>query len=163
MFNLHDSVNKSDLENKIVFWDLDGTLAPFRFNGHIGDLCGSRHGMSMQEVEDGIYFFRTPSKFMQRLVKDCNAKKNIIITHCHCDREVSDKNKWLDLHFPMIKERFVIDESIPKIDTMLEYCKKNAIEPADVVFIDDGLHFLKEAEKAGIQCWHVSSLFDYFG
>lgn len=26
------SVTKNDLENKYVFWDIDGTLAPYRFN-----------------------------------------------------------------------------------------------------------------------------------
>ena len=161
-FDLHDSVKKEDLEGKIVFWDLDGTLAPFRFNGHIGDREGSRHGMSMTEVENGIYLERTPSKFMQRLLRDCNAEKNIILTHCHCDREIADKHKWLDRHFPMIQERFVIDETIPKIDTILQYCKDHEIELSNVVYIDDGLQFVKDAEKAGIPSWHASSLFDYF-
>ena len=162
MFDLHDSVKKQDLEGKIIFWDLDGTLAPFRFNGHIGDPEGSRHGMSMQEVDDGIYFQRTPSKFMQRLLQDCNAEKNIILTHCHCDREIADKHRWLDLHFPMIRERFVIDEKISKVDTIMEYCKENAIDFSKIVYIDDGLQFLKDAERVGIPVWHASSLFDYF-
>ena len=162
MFDLHDSIKKEDLEGKIVFWDLDGTLAPFRFNGHIGDREGSRHGMSMREVEEGIYLARTPSKFMQRVVRDCNAEKHIILTHCHCDREIADKHKWLDLHFPMIRERFVIDENISKIDTILGYCKDHGIDLSRVVYIDDGLQFVKDAERSGIPSWHVSSLFDYF-
>lgn len=162
IFDLHDSVKKSDLEGKIVFWDLDGTLAPFRFNGHIGDPEGSRHGMSMREVDNGIYLSRTPSRFIKRVIKDCNAEKNLVITHCHCEREVADKHKWLDLHFPMIKERFVIDESISKVETIVKYCGENGIDLSMVVYIDDSLHFLREAERAGIKCWHASSLFDYF-
>ena len=34
---LNGSVTKSDLENKYVFWDIDGTLAPYRFNNHVAD------------------------------------------------------------------------------------------------------------------------------
>lgn len=162
MFDLHDSVGKKDLEGKTVFWDLDGTLAPFRFNGHICDPEGSPHGMSVREVEDGIYFRRSPSRFMQRLIRDCGARENVILTHCHCDREIADKHKWLDLHFPMIRERFVIDEKISKIDTIVRYCAEKGVAYRDVVFIDDSLPFLREAERAGIPCWHVSSLFDYF-
>ena len=119
------------------------------------------HGMSMREVENGIYFQRSPSKFMQRLVKDCNAEKNLILTHCHCDREIRDKHKWLDLHFPMITERFVIAEKIAKIDIIVKYCTDNNVDFSRVVYIDDGLQFLKDAERKGIPCWHVSSLFDY--
>lgn len=29
------SIRKSDLEGKYVFWDIDGTLAPYRFNDHV--------------------------------------------------------------------------------------------------------------------------------
>lgn len=162
MFDLHDSVSKADLKGKVVFWDMDGTLAPFRFNGHIRDLEGSRHSVSMKEIQDGIYFERTPSRFMQRVINDCEAKENIIITHCHCDREVEDKHRWLDRNFPMIKVRFVIDENISKTDTILDYCKKSNIPLKNVAFIDDSLHFLKEAESMGIPCWHISSLLDYF-
>ncbi|MBO4692765.1 MAG: hypothetical protein J5659_00010 [Clostridia bacterium] len=162
MFNFHDSAKKPDFENKIVFWDLDGTLAPFRFNGHICDPDGSRHSVSLTEIDDGIYFERTPSKFMQKLLSDCNSRENLVITHCHADKEMRDKHKWLDRHFPSIKERFIIDEKISKTDTILTFCKSHNLELSEVVFVDDSLHFLQEAEKLRIPCWHISSLLDYF-
>lgn len=28
-----DMVTKNDLKNKYIFWDIDGTLAAYRFNG----------------------------------------------------------------------------------------------------------------------------------
>lgn len=30
-------IKLKDLENKYVFWDIDGTLAAYRFNGHLSD------------------------------------------------------------------------------------------------------------------------------
>ena len=29
------SIRKDDLENKYVFWDIDGTLAPYRFTDNL--------------------------------------------------------------------------------------------------------------------------------
>ncbi len=34
-------ITKKDLENKYVFWDIDGTLAAYRFNGHLADPDGT--------------------------------------------------------------------------------------------------------------------------
>lgn len=49
------NIYKNDLKNKYVFWDIDGTLAPYRFNGHISDPNGTNNGMSLKEIEDGIF------------------------------------------------------------------------------------------------------------
>ena len=49
------SVEKSDLENKYIFWDIDGTLAPYRFNDHVADLDGTCNGMSLHEIEEHIF------------------------------------------------------------------------------------------------------------
>lgn len=49
------SVRKSDLENKYVFWDIDGTLAPYRFNDHVSDPEGTNNGMSLKEISEYIF------------------------------------------------------------------------------------------------------------
>ena len=50
---IYESVSIKDLENKYVFWDIDGTLAPYRFNNHVADPTGTNNGMSLKEIEDG--------------------------------------------------------------------------------------------------------------
>lgn len=40
------SISIKDTMGKIIFWDLDGTLAPYRFNGHVADPDGANTGMS---------------------------------------------------------------------------------------------------------------------
>lgn len=52
---INGSVEIKDLENKYVFWDIDGTLAPYRFNDHVADPDGTNNGMSIQEIEEGIW------------------------------------------------------------------------------------------------------------
>ena len=34
---INGMIKKSDLENTYAFWDIDGTLADYRFNGHVAD------------------------------------------------------------------------------------------------------------------------------
>lgn len=36
------SIKLKDTKNKYIFWDIDGTLAPYRFNDHVGVLMAQR-------------------------------------------------------------------------------------------------------------------------
>lgn len=38
-----------NLRNKYIFWDIDGTLVEYRFNGHVSDPEGTDNGMSLKE------------------------------------------------------------------------------------------------------------------
>lgn len=81
-FNLKATLTKEDTKDKYIFWDIDGTLAPYRFNNHVGDPEGTNSGMSLKEIEDGIFLERKPSKHMQKVIEECGAKENIIMSHC---------------------------------------------------------------------------------
>lgn len=48
-----ETVKVENLRDKYVFWDIDGTLAPYRFNNHVADPDGTNNGMSLEEIEDG--------------------------------------------------------------------------------------------------------------
>lgn len=41
-------ITKKELQNKYVFWDVDGTLAAYRFNNHVADPEGTENGMSLK-------------------------------------------------------------------------------------------------------------------
>lgn len=56
------SIRKSDLEGKYVFGDIDGTLAPYRFNDHVSDPDGTNNGMSLKEISEHIFLTRKPSQ-----------------------------------------------------------------------------------------------------
>ncbi len=150
-----------DLKNKYVFWDIDGTLAPFRFNNHIADPNGTDNATSLQEIEDGIFLTRKPSKHMQNVLATCNAKENIVMGHYVAEKEIKDKQPWLDMYFPMIKERLLVARSTSKADTILQYCADYGINLSDVVYVDDVITFLMEAERKGIKSYHISSFLDW--
>ena len=154
-------ITKKELENKYVFWDIDGTLAAYRFNGHVLAPDGTDNGMSLEEIENGIFLKREPSILMQNVLENCGAKENIVMGHCVNQKEIDDKHIWLDRYYPMIKKRIFAFEDCKKADCIIEYCKENSISLKDIVYVDDVLRFLKEAERKGIQSWHISSFLDW--
>ena len=157
------SVRKSDLENKYVFWDIDGTLAPYRFNDHVSDLEGTNNGMSLKEISEHIFLTRKPSQHMMKVVYSCGARRNFIMGHCQVQQEMDDKQLWLDKHFPIIKrqDRLLTFENISKADSIIEYCAGHRIDLKDAVYVDDVLVFLREAERKGIKSYHISSFLDW--
>lgn len=157
------SVTKSDLENKYVFWDIDGTLAPYRFNDHVADPDGTNNGMSLKEIGEHIFLTRKPSQRMVNVVYSCGARRNLIMGHCQVQQEMDDKQIWLDEHFPIIKreDRILTFENIPKADSIIEYCVGHGIDLKDVVYVDDVVTFLREAERKGIKSYHISSFLDW--
>lgn len=157
------SVRKSDLENKYVFWDIDGTLAPYRFNDHVSDPEGTNNGMSLKEISEHIFLTRKPSQHMMKVVYSCGARRNFIMGHCQVQQEMDDKQLWLDKHFPIIKrqDRILTYENISKADSIVEYCAVHRIDLKDVVYVDDMLSFLREAERKGIKSYHISSFLDW--
>ena len=157
------SVRKSDLENKYVFWDIDGTLAPYRFNDHVSDPEGTNNGMSLKEISEHIFLTRKPSQHMMKVVYSCGAKRNFIMGHCQVQQEMDDKQLWLDKHFPIIRrqDRILTFENISKADSIVEYCAGHRIDLKDAVYVDDVLVFLREAERKGIKSYHISSFLDW--
>lgn len=154
-------ITRQELKNKYVFWDIDGTLAAYRFNNHIADPNGTDNGMSLEEIEQGIFLQRKPSLLMQKVLSESGAKKNIIMGHCQNQKEINDKQIWLDKYFPMIKERLLVFEDNSKASCIIEYCKKETIDLKEVIYVDDVIKFLREAERKGIESWHISSFLDW--
>ena len=152
---------QGELKDKYIFWDIDGTLAAYRFNGHVSDPEGTDNGMSLKEIEDGVFLKRKPSCHMQMVLATCGAKQNIVMGHCQVQKEMDDKQLWLDKYYPSITERLLISIDKSKADTILQYCKDHDISLQDVVFVDDVIPFLREAERKGIKSFHISSFLDW--
>ena len=155
------NAKKPDLCNKYIFWDIDGTLAPYRFNGHVADPDGTNNGMSLQEIDDHVFLLREPSHHMQHIIATCGAKKHIIMGHCQVEMDMRDKEIWLDKYYPVIKDRLLVYEDKSKADTILQYCKEHGINVNDIVYVDDVIPFLREAERKGIKSFHISSFLDW--
>ena len=76
-------------------------------------------------------------------------------------KEYEDKHTWLDRYYPMIKERLLTDDNIPKFETIIGYCQQHGISLQDVLFVDDSLKHVFAAERHGISSWHISSFLDW--
>lgn len=160
MIDYNGNMSRDYLKDKYVFWDIDGVLAPYRFNNHIGDPDGSNNGMSLCEIDENCFLYRKPIRRMQLLISHLAVKGNIICSHCQVQKELDDKMLWLDKYYPTIEYRILIFEDTPKHIAIRQWCKAHDISMQDVVFVDDTLSILREAERNGIESWHISSLID---
>lgn len=155
------SISPKETIGKYIFWDIDGTLAPYRFNDHVADPDGSDNGMSLREIERGLFLNRLPSKNMQHVIQTCRAKCNLIVSHCLNQKEMDDKHIWLDMYYPSIRERCLTFVDIPKYNTILNYCTEHKIPLREVLYVDDVIPYLREAEWHGISSYHISSFLDW--
>lgn len=162
MINYKDRIKRGDLDGKVIFWDIDGTLAPYRFNGHVLDPYGSTNGQSEDEIQAHIFLYRKPSVFMQRVLGDIKAEQHIIMGHCSNEIEVADKYLWTDKYFPAIKTRLFEPCDVSKADAIINHCLNAKIDMNNIIFVDDVIRFIQEAELKGIESWHISSFMDYF-
>lgn len=156
------SITLAETQGKYIFWDIDGTLVPFRFNDHVCDPLGTHFAMSIDEIEEGCFLYREPSRHMQKVLRTCKARKHLILGHCHAQKEIDDKHIWLDKYFPQIQERFLVADEVDKYQIILNYCKEHHIAIGDVIFVDDSHGIIKEAEKHGVKAYHISSFLDWF-
>ncbi len=154
-------ITVKETKGKYIFWDIDGTLAGYRFNGHLASPDGSENGMSVEEIEEGVFLKRKPSLHMQKVLSTCKAKQNIILGHICNEKEIEDKKKWLKKHFPNITEILFIPMEELKHDRILKYCQDRKIDVDKVIFVHDILTILRQAERAGITSYHISSFFDW--
>ena len=81
--------------------------------------------------------------------------------HCQNQKEMADKQIWLDKYYPVISERLLVFEDTPKATCIIEYCQKKEIDLKEVIYVDDVIKFLREAERKGIESWHISSFLDW--
>jgi len=147
-----------DIRGKYVFWDIDGTLAPYRFNDQI---YIDNNKLLSDEFNDDCFFYREPSKHMINVLKECQSKKNIIISCAKSQREINNKRIWLNMWFFEIDDMYLIPETQNKYEIIINYCSTHNINIEDTIFVDDNIMNLIEAEKHGIKSYHISSFLDW--
>lgn len=154
----------SKLKDKHVFFDIDGTLAEYRFNDHVfgqADIGGQTHDEIMNER---IFTKSRPLKTMQNLIRKLakNGTNLYVLGAKEMVEEVEQKHEWLDLNYPQIvfSNRLFVDNSEEKVDALIEFAEFNKIDRNDIVFIDDLVKTLWLVESAGFNAYHISSFIE---
>lgn len=98
---------------------------------------------------------------MQKVLKTCESKQNIVVGHCLAKKEMQDKGIWLAKNYPMISEHLFLSRDKSKTTAILKYCNEHNINLEDVIFVDDEISFLIEAERKDIRSFHISSFLDW--
>lgn len=155
-------INK--LKNKYVFFDVDGTLAEYRFNNMI--YSSKRPELGGQTLEELLFsdIFRKsrPLKNMQKLIGNLDTNKIFILGTIVTNKEAEQKYIWLAENYPNIKREniFFISSTMLKPEVIIEYCKHYNIDLKEACFVDDRLDVLRKAEELGITSYHPSSFVD---
>ncbi len=149
------------LKGKIIFWDIDGTLTAFRFDGSVR-YPSMRGEKGLCAISGGMYYAKRPSAHMQRVVGECGAEKQLVLGRFLTKREIEDKIRWIHENFPEISGSIWVPEGDEKVPRLEEYAEKNGIRDWNrIVLIDDTHADLVKAEEAGFGAWHVSSFLDW--
>lgn len=149
------------LKDKYVFFDVDGTLAEYRYNDKL--YSGRCTELGCQTLSDLLFsdlFYKSrPLKTMQNIIASLDSDKIFVLGAIFTNNEVNQKYRWLSENYPNIKQEniILIGSTMMKPDVILEYCKHYNIKVEDTAFVDDRLDALRKAEELGITSYHPSS------
>lgn len=149
------------LKGKLVFLDLDGTLAEFRFSDMIapekitGDFL---YALAFNKIYDNV----RPLATMQEVVKQLNPDKIYILGAITLNSEIDEKYAWLAKYYPSIKKENIIfvNNAEIKIEMLEVYKRKFNLDYKDIVFIDDMHRTIQLAELRGFKSYHPTSFVD---
>lgn len=149
------------LKDKYIFFDIDGTLSEYRYNDRLyGGGCPELGCQSLEDLLFNDLFYKArPLKTMQRVIKNLDSNKILILGAVTTNTEIDQKYKWLSEHYPNVKREnvFFICSTLLKPEVIIEYCKHYNLDISDVVFVDDRIDVLRKAEEMGITAYHPSS------
>lgn len=152
------------LKGKYVFFDVDGTLAEYRFKDKL--YSGKCAELGCQSLEDLLFsdlFYKSrPLKTMQNIISKLDPDKIFVLGTIVTNNEVNQKYKWLEENYPNIKKENIIfiSSTMLKPDVITQYSKKLKVNLQDIVFVDDRLDVLRKAEELGITAYHPSSFME---
>lgn len=150
------------LKDKYVFFDVDGTLAEYRYNDRVsgGNDWGAQ---TWEELFFGNVFVNNrPLKTMVNLINQLDSNKIFVLGVVTTSHEMHEKYQWFAKYYPSIRKEniiFVADSSL-KVIALEQYAKKLNIDKKEIVFIDDKHATIRQTEEAGFKSYHVTSFIE---
>lgn len=125
------------LHNKYIFFDIDDTLAEYRYADKLyGSRCGELGCQSLENLLFGNLFIKArPLKTMQKIISKLDNSRVFIIGTIVTNNEMKQKYEWLKTNYPDIKKDNIIfvSSTMLKPDIILEYAKHYNIEVKDTI------------------------------
>ena len=146
------------LQDKTVFFDLDGTLSEYRYNNRVGG--GNGFSQPWLELMFGDAYLRArPLSTMIKLTKSLNPDKVYILGAIKTINEINQKYEWLSTHYPHIKKEHIIFISggANKVFAMEAFAEKHGLPHDEMVLIDDTHATIRQVEEAGFIGYHPTS------
>lgn len=155
---------KEKLQNKYVFFDVDGTLSEYRFKDRLyGGKCPELGCQSMEDLFfSNLYLEARPLKTMQKILEQLDPDKIFILGAVTTNHEIDQKYEWLKKYYPMVLKDhiFFIHQTMLKPEVMMTYMKHYQLPLESCVLVDDRLDVLRKAEELGMIAYHPSSFME---
>ncbi len=152
------------LNDKYVFFDVDGTLSEYRYNDRL--YAGGCPEFGCQSLEDllfnHLFYEARPLKTMQKVVEALDSNKILVLGTIVTNHEMEQKYLWLKENYPNIKKEniFFISSTMLKPEVIIQWCKHFKVDINEVAFVDDRIDVLRKAEEKGIKAYHPSSFME---
>lgn len=150
------------IKDKYVFFDVDGTLAEYRYSDHVSGR-NNYGGQTWEELFFGDVFVNNrPLKTMVNLINQLDPNKVFVLGAITTNHEIDEKYEWFEKYYPSIKRENIIfvAQSEFKLIALEQYAKKLNIPKEDIVFVDDKHATIRETEEAGFKSYHVTSFME---
>lgn len=140
-----------DLKNyNIYIFDYEGTLSE-----------GPNKRLTLKELLYEFDFEKLyPNKKIYDLVNLIKDKEIYVVGIIETNKEIEQKNKWLEKNFPMIKKEncIFISSDYKKSEVILEIINKYNYDKNKIIFIDDKSSHVKDVSSIGIRSILVEDL-----
>lgn len=101
-----------------------------------------------------------PNKKIYNFVNILKDKNIYVVGIIESNKEIEQKNRWLERYFPMIKKEncIFISSDYKKSEVILEIINKYNYDKNKMIFIDDKLSHVKDVSSIGIRSILVEDL-----
>lgn len=147
-----------NLMDKKVFFDFDGTLCECRYGNFCSVVAGKKSTFLEACVFTNPYEIAKPICIMQEVVKALNPDNVYILGRTSGSIENKYKEKFLNKHFPSIK-----NENMIFVNTAEDKCifldrLSDKYDKEKLVLIEDDFATIIKAElEYNLNCYHISS------
>lgn len=146
------------LSDKIIVFDLDGVLCPFRFGDTKCFAASDEEWDIYCAMKEDAYRYVKGIPVMQEIVENLNPRNVYVLSCVTNSYEANSKRAFIEREYPSIEVNNIQFAStrVGKLDMLGVLILKRCQAKDDCILIEDDLKTIQLAEDSNISCMHIS-------